>query len=65
MNSKLITILTIALSLTIVGVKAYANQTGQNVKTAEVDSTLIKPYIAKIEVYKDLLKEAEIGRAHV
>ena len=59
MNSKLITILTIALSLTIVGGKAYANQTDQNVKTAEVDSTLIKPYIAKIEVYKDLLKEAE------
>lgn len=48
-----------ALSLTIVGGKAYAIQADQNVKTAEVDSTLIKPYIAKIEAYKDLLKDAE------
>lgn len=59
MNSKLITILTIALSLTIVGGKAYANQADQNVKTAEVDSTLIKPYIDQIKSLEGLYDRAK------
>lgn len=59
MNSKLITILTIALSLAIVGGKAYAIQADKNVKSEVPDSLLHKSCNEKINSLKELYNEAK------